>query len=220
MQKVCFGSMCILLAMAGAIRASVIDFETPPAGLVPNGSYIAGTAVSANADLTNQFENLGVIFTTVGGSPYAALIDLGSGHAVSGTNGIGTVDTSGNLDYTLDLDIFLVVPGTLTPAVTDSISIQGDEISIPGNVVFSAYDVNGNLVASGTDPDTPGGTYALSASGIHEFRLHSTSGTVAYDNLSFDVPTNPNTPSAVPEPTTVWISGLAGAAIFLWKRKS
>jgi len=220
MQKLGFGSLCMLLAMAGATRAAVIDFENPPAGLVPNGSYIAGTAVSANAELTNQFENLGAIFTTVGGSPFAALIDLGTGHAVSGTNGIGTVDKNGNLDYTLDLDIFLVVPGTLTPAVTDSISIQGDEISIPGNVVFSAYDVNGNLLGSGTLPDTPGGTYALSDPGIHEFRLHSTSGTVAYDNLSFDVPTNPNGASPVPEPTTVWFSGLAGAVIFMWKRKS
>jgi hypothetical protein len=220
MQKLCFGSLCVLLAMAGASRADVIDFENPPAGLVPNGSYIAGTAVSANAELTNQFENLGAIFTTVGGSPFAALIDLGAGHAVSGTNGIGTVDTNGNLDYTLDLDIFLVVPGTLTPAVTDAISIQGDEISIPGNVVFSAYDVNGNLVASGTQPDTPGGTYALSAAGIHEFRLHSTSGTVAYDNLSFDVPTNPDGASAVPEPATLWFSGVAGAVIIILKRRS
>jgi len=188
MQKLCFGSVLVLLAMAGLTRAGVIDFENPPAGLVPNGSYIAGSAVSANADLTNQFENLGAIFTTVGGSPYAALLNLGSGHAVSGTNGIGTVNTSGNLDYTLDLDIFLVVPGTLTAAVTDLISIHGDQMSIPGDVVFTAFDVNGNQLTSGTLPDTPGGTYSLSAAGIHEFRLHSTSGTVAYDDLSFDVP--------------------------------
>lgn len=65
-------------------------------------------------------------------------------------NGVGSVNAVGDVDYTLDIDIFLVVPGTTTAAVTDFISIQGDEEPIPGNVVFSAYDVNGILVASGT----------------------------------------------------------------------
>lgn len=120
----------------------------------------------------------------------AALINL-TGQAPSGVNGIGSVNTAGNVDYTQDLDIFLVMPGTTTPAVTDTISIQGHEEPIPGNVVFSACDVNGNVVASGIQADTAGGTYQLSAAGIHEFRLHSTSGTVAYDNLSFDTPSTP-----------------------------
>ncbi len=167
-------------------RAATITFDNPPSGLTPN-NFFQGAPVGASSQLTNQFENLGVIFSTFGGAPYAALIDL-TGQAPSGTNGIGAVKSSGNVDYTQDIDIFLVDPGTTTPAVTDFISIQGDEEPISGNVIFSAYDINRNLIASGTQPDTAGGVYSLSAPGIHEFRLHSETGTVAYDNLSFDLP--------------------------------
>lgn len=217
--KRCLG-IIVLITIAGVANgASLIDFEPPlPTGLVPNGSFIDGTAVAANAQVTNQFANLGIVLTTAGGAPYAALVDLGSGHAVSGTNGIGAVDASGNLDYALDIDIFLVVPGTNTPAVTDQISIRGDEIPIPGNVVFTAYDVNGNQVASGTQPDTAGGTYSLTAPGIHEFRLHSDSGTVAYDDLSFDVPTAiPST--GAPEPMSCALLGLGLGAVILRMRR-
>jgi len=137
-----------LIGLAAALRgSSLIDFEAPlPAGLTPN-NFIQGSLVVPTAELTNQYENLGVLFSTAGGAPYAALIDL-TGQAPSGVNGVGSVNAAGDVDYTLDIDIFLVVPGTTTPAVTDMISIQGDEEPIPGNVVFSAYDVNGNLIAS------------------------------------------------------------------------
>jgi hypothetical protein len=200
-----------LFGLAKLPGAALITFEAPlPAGLTPN-NFFQGSPVDPTAQLTNQYENLGVLFSTFGGAPYAALIDL-TGQAPSGVNGIGSVNSAGDVDYTQDLDIFLVVPGTIVPAVTDLISIQGDEDSIPGNVVFSAYDVNGNLLATNTLPDTPGGTYSLSAAGIHEFRLHSTSGTVAYDNLSFDTPAAPSTSSA-PEPGTTGLIALGIASI-------
>lgn len=202
----------LALALHGA---SLIDFEAPlPAGLTPN-NFIQGSPVVPTAELTNQYESLGVLFSSAGGAPFSALIDL-TGQAPSGVNGVGAVNTGGNVDYTVDIDIFLVVPGTTTPAVTDTISIQGDEIPIPGDVVFTAYDVNGNLIASGTQPDSAGGLYQLSAAGIHEFRLHSTSGTVAYDNLSFDTPAAPVTGSA-PEPGTTGLIAL-GISSLVWAR--
>ncbi len=211
--------LAFLMGFAALAHGGLITFEAPlPPGLVPNSSYVSGTAVDAAAEVTNQFEDLGIILGTVGGAPYAALIDLGTGHAVSGTNGIGPVSASGTLDYTLNLDIFLVVPGTTTPAVTDSISIQGDEMSIPGNVIFDAYDLNGNLIASGSAPDTPGGTYSLSAAGIHEFQIHSESGTVAYDNLSFDTP-GVQTTGTAPEPATYGLIGLGLAAMGFARRR-
>ena len=82
---------CVLtaLALAAISQAGSIDFENPPSGLVPNSSFFAGTSVDADAQLTNQFESLGAIFNTIAGSPYAALIDLGTGHATSGTNRAG-----------------------------------------------------------------------------------------------------------------------------------
>lgn len=199
-MKTSYASGLLLFGVAAVLRGTtLIDFEAPlPPGLTPN-NFIQGSPVDPTAQLTNQYENLGVLFSTAGGAPYAALINL-TGQAPSGVNGVGSVNAAGDVDYTLDLDIFLVVPGTTTPAVTDTISIQGDEEPIPGNVVFSAYDVDGNLVASGIQPDTAGGLYSLTAPGIHEFRLHSTSGTVAYDNLSFDTPT---ATSSAPEPGTI-----------------
>ena len=207
-----------VLVLAATCQAGTIDFDSPPTGLVPNSSFIEGTPVDTDAELTNQFENLGAIFSTVGGSPFAALVDLGLGHAPSGTNGIGAVNSSGDLDYALDTDIFLVVPGTLTPAVTDSISIQGDEIPSYGNVVFTAYDVNGNEIATNTIEDTGGNIFSLSVPGIHEFRLHSTHADVAYDNLVFDVPTAPPV-SGVPEPASVAFLALPLMGILVWKRK-
>ena len=199
----------LVLTGAGVRGATLIDFESPPGGLTPN-DYIQGSPVGASSELTNQYESLGVLFSTAGGAPYAALIDL-TGQAPSGVNGIGPVNSAGDVDYTQELDIFLVVPGTTTPAVTDMISIQGDEEPEPGNVFFSAYDVNGNLLASGVQPDTAGGTYELSAAGIHEFRIYSASGTVAYDNLSFDVPTGLS--ASAPEPGTSGLLILGIAAI-------
>jgi hypothetical protein len=212
-----------IFGIAGVVQgATLIDFESPPGGLTPN-NFFQGSPVVASAELTNQYQSVGVLFSTFGGAPYAALINL-TGQAPSGVNGIGAVNTAGNVDYTQDLDIFLVVPGTTTAAVTDSISIQGDLEPIPGNVIFSAYDVNGNLVASGTQPDSAGGLYALSAAGIHEFRLHSESGTVAYDNLMFDVPTA--VPSAsTPEPGSsgllaMGIGALAGLRAFFTRKRT
>jgi hypothetical protein len=219
MRPIHIQSVLAVLVLAGTCHAGSIDFDSPPAGLVPNPSFIDGTPVSADAELTDQFENLGAIFSTVGGSPFAALVDLGAGHAVSGTNGIGAVDAAGDLDYALDTDIFLVVPGTLTPAVTDSISIQGDEIPSFGDVIFTAYDINGNELATGTVEDTGGNTFSLSAPGIHEFQLHSTHGDVAYDNLVFDVPTAPAPPvSGVPEPASLGFLALPLMAVAAWKR--
>jgi alpha-D-ribose 1-methylphosphonate 5-triphosphate synthase subunit PhnH len=200
--------------------AATITFDNPPAGLTPN-YFIQGSPVGASSELTNQFQNSGAIFSTFGGASYAALVDL-TGQAPSGTNGIGGVNSSGNLDYTQDMDIFLVIPGTTTPAVTDFVSIQGDEIPIAGNVIFSAYDLNGNLLASGTQPDSAGGTYALSAPGIHEFRLHSESGTVAYDNLSYDGPITPSAWSvSLTGQFTHFVQGTTTASFgtrFMWSR--
>jgi hypothetical protein len=219
MRSIHIQSVLAVLVLAATCQAGSIDFDSPPTGLVPNPSFIDGTPVSADAELTNQFENLGAIFSTVGGAPFAALVDLGVGHAPSGANGIGAVNASGDLDYGLDIDIFLVVPGTLTPAVTDSISIQGDEIPSFGNVIFTAYDVNGIAIATNTIEDTGGNIFSLSVPGIHEFSLHSTHSDVAYDNLVFDVPTAPTPVSGVPEPAYIGFLALPLMGLLAWKRK-
>ena len=214
MKKTTMVSGLLLLAFASCAQGSfttLIDFEAPlPPGLVPN-TFFQLSAVNPNSELTNQYENLGVLFSTYGGAPYAVLVDL-TGQAPSGVNGIGPANSSGELDYTQSLDVILVQPGTLIPAVTDGISIQGDLEPVAGNVNFSAYDINGNLLTSGSAPDTAGGLYQLSAPGIHEFRISSESGTVAYDNLSLDTPTAVTATTPEPETTGSFALGIAALA--------
>jgi hypothetical protein len=222
LRKHGIGCVLSLFGIAAMAQGALITFDSPPAGLTVN-NFIQGSAVVSTSEITNQFESLGVILSSatsnvigeLPAAPYAVLVNL-TGQAPSGTNGIGAANSSNILDYTEDTDIFLVVPGTTTPAVTDSISIQGDEIPLPGTVTFTAYDINGNQIDSGSAPDTAGGTYALSIAGIHEFRIHSSSGTVAYDNLSFDTPAAPTSGGgSVPEPATFGLIGSGISALVL-----
>jgi hypothetical protein len=211
-----------LFGVAAMVRGdTLIDFESPlPGGLVPNGSFISGSAVAADAQLTNQYQSLGVLFSTVGGAPYAALIALGVGHAVSGTNGIGAVNAGGGLSYGTALDITFVMPGTSDAAVANQVSLQGDLQAIGGLVFFSAYDSLGNLITSGSLDDTAAATYQLTGTGIHEFQIYSASATVAYDNLAFGPLSPVETAGSVPEPATFGMvaMGIVAAASLRLKR--
>jgi hypothetical protein len=71
--------------VAGQARAElmVIDFE----GLSAM-TFISGNPIPPSAQLSDTFLfTHGVRFSS--GSPYVAVVDLGVGHATSGTNGIG-----------------------------------------------------------------------------------------------------------------------------------
>ncbi len=215
------GIIFACVAMAGGAWAGTIDFDTSlPAGLTPNSSFIPGTGVDAAAQITNQFESVGALFSTTGGAGYAALVNLGAGHATSGANGVAPVASTNTISYGSVLDILLVVPGTLTPAVTDSISIRGDHDPSGGQVFFSAYDLLGNLIVSGQAQDTGGNTFSLSAAGIHEFRVQSGNADVAYDDLTFDVPVTQVTTSGTPEPATWGMMGLAAIAGLAIRRRA
>jgi hypothetical protein len=154
-----------------------------------------------------------VSFTAAPG--YVALVLLGAGHATSGVNGIGGVGASGLLDYS-PFEVTLSMPGdSETPGVTDFVSIRGDQIAIPGIATLEAYGIAGNLLGSMTTDDVNGGlTLSLSLPGIHSIRVSDTSGTVAFDDLGFDAPTA----AAVPEPGSLPLLGLAGAALLTLRR--
>jgi hypothetical protein len=221
-NKMHVGLIAVFGAAAMLRGDTLIDFEAPlPGGLVPNGSFISGSAVSADAQLTNQYQDLGVLFSTIGGAPYAALIGLGAGHAVSGTNGIGAVNAGGGLSYGQVLDIIFVMPGTSDAAVTDQVSLQGDLQAIGGLVFFSAYDALGNLITSSSLDDTAAATYQLTGAGIHEFQIYSASATVAYDNLAFGPLSPADIGGSVPEPATFGLVaiGIVGAASMRLKRR-
>src|SRR5690348_8166053 len=81
------------LFIANCAADTVINFEPPlPSGLAAM-SFWEDTPVVSQARITNQYGNLGILMKNV------ALVNLGSGQATSGTNGIAPISSSGTIDY-------------------------------------------------------------------------------------------------------------------------
>ena len=161
---------------------TVINFE----GL-SSVSGPSGTTIPEEAQLGNQLaESHGVVFSTVGGSPYVVVAKLGLDHAASGTNGIGGASSAGRISYPSGVRIKFV--NTEDPkflAVTDSVSVKMDQYVEAGDVTITAYGASGELLGSETEPDTLGQTLRIDAEGIHSVVLTSSGGSVAWDDLSF-----------------------------------
>src|SRR5689334_7480601 len=111
-------------------------------------SFFAGTPVPSESVLTNQYADLGVVFTN------AAVVALGNGHATSTPNGIGGISPTGTLTYSshypqIEVAFFL---GGAT-AVTDFVSIRGDLSGGGPTATLYAYDVDGNQIGFSTQTD-------------------------------------------------------------------
>ena len=93
-------------ALSGSGNATtILSFEGPlPPGLVAT-SYLQGTAVPNAARVTDQYLSTGLVISG------AALVNLGVGHAPSGTNGLAGIDGNGNLDYDSPLTFSFFMPG-------------------------------------------------------------------------------------------------------------
>jgi len=165
--------------------AGMITFECISS--VTAMSYLDETPVPLDARLSTQLQmSHGVTFGSVAG--YVALVRLGSGHATSPPNGIGGVDASNLLEYDSPIVITFTMPGSpSTPAVTDFISIRGDQIAAAGSATMEAFDVSGALIGSVTAADVTGGlTLSLSIPNIHSVRLTQTQQSdIAFDDLTF-----------------------------------
>ena len=196
-------------------KADTLNFDSLAAMVGP-----VGTPVPASARLSNQLLNSGVRFSS--GSDFVAVVGLGSGHATSGLNGIGGVNSAGQLSYFIPIRVTFFLPSDPSiQAVTDFVSIRGDMFPLMGTLTLQAFDLNGNLLGSVTEPDSIGTTLSLSVAGIHSIRLSQSSGTVAFDDLSFNplAAAGPTTP--VSEPTTMLLlgTGLAGIAGMIKQRR-
>jgi hypothetical protein len=201
---------------------TTIDFDPPPApGDLPAGlsamSNSPGSPVPSNAQLSNQYEGDGVLFSS--SDPFVAVVDVGSSVA-SPPNGIGGVTSTGLLSYADPITFTFVVPGTTTPGVTSSFAITADSDGISSQfATVSTFDSNGNLIQRQTLTDVGGETWSLSGGGIHTalFQFPTTSagdpttgsafgsGTgIALDQLTFGAITPASGPSAVPLPRADW----------------
>jgi hypothetical protein len=195
-----------------AHAATVITFEEAPNGLTAMVNA-PGTVVPLASQLTNQYlASSGVSFTSLAG--YAALVNHGAGNpSASIPNIIGGTTSDGRLNYNDAITIsFFDIANTSVKAVTDSFKIQGDWVPLgTGQVFATAFDADGNLLASTSDTDNKvfgvsGPVLQFSIAGIHSVVISGNNGTVGFDQLEY------GTLTAVPEPGT-WALLAVGLAL-------
>ena len=155
-----------------------------------------GSAVPGSSMLSNQLAGVsGCVFRSEGGAPFVAVVNLGSNHATSGTNGIGSVSSGGSLSYSAPIRITFVQPSAPSqPAIIDFVSIKNDLHPFgSGSVTLQAFGLDGTLLASASQVDDHVFTLSVTNPGIHSVLLSEVSGTVAYDDLTLIFPTAQST---------------------------
>jgi len=184
-SEVAVGVLALLVA-AGPVAADVVTINFDDLPGMPN---TPGDTIPTQSQLSDHFANLGVLFSS--GESFVAVVDLGQGHATSGTNGIGGSRPPGILTYdaAYPIEITFVDPeNPYNPAVTNFVSVRGDFFGSGKNVTLSAYDLNGQFITSTTVPDSGGVTLSITTPGIHFVRFVGTTDEdgVALDDLRFN----------------------------------
>jgi len=190
---------------------------------LPSTSLLSGTP-PANTVLTDDFAADGIIFGKAGTSAGVAVTNHPSGVAF-GSNAIAGLNAAGDLVFALSADIFFnfVLPGTTTPAVTDSVSFTIGDIGGDLDIFdVRAFDLNNQLLFSQNVSDNSFFPVTINAAGINRVEVdfdNTSSAGYGLDNLSFNTPV-PIVVS-VPEPNSLlglFAIGTLGAASTL-KRK-
>jgi hypothetical protein len=206
------------LCFSAAEATLVLDFESPLPGSLAPMSYLQGTPVPASARVTDQYLDLGIVIDS------AALVQLGSGHAASGLNGLGGIDGSGNLDYDTPVSFTFFLPGGGAPATINYFAYSPDLAGGSGNIItITAYDQVGSVVgqASFTESGSFPVSSPLSISGIGPFHrvtidqtlFNTYSGGIGIDLVTY------GDPLAVPEPATLALLGLGLAGLGFLRRR-
>ena len=175
--------VALALALQATAQPILLTFEDFPAM-----SNSPGASIPAASRLSDFYlATHGVRFFS--GSPFVAVVNHGA-NTPSGTNILGGSTLGGQLTYqsTFPVQAAFFDPTGTVQYVVSTVSIRGDLQPIPGNKTLEAYDVNGNLLGSDTQPDSNPAPLAVSAAGIHRIRMFSQSATVGFDDLRFDTP--------------------------------
>jgi hypothetical protein len=182
LRGVAIGGVLALASNATA-QPILLTFEDFPAM-----SNSPGASIPAASRLSDFYlATHGVRFSS--GSAFVAVVNHGF-NTPSGKNILGGSTLDGRLTYQSTFPVgaaFFDPTGSVKYVVT-AVSVRGDLQPIPGSKTLEAYDVNGNLLGSDTQPDSNPAPLAVSAAGIHRIRMFSQSATVGFDDLRFDTP--------------------------------
>jgi hypothetical protein len=191
--------------------AATINFD-----LLPASTVVSGVPDIPGSVLTNQLNGQGVIFGLSGVSAGVAVVDLTPFNEISAPNSIVGLDNAGEIPEFASADIYFqfVVPGTLNPGVTGSVSFYvGDDCCDTDSMNVYAYGFDGTLLDTQSLSGTTWQFYSFTAPGIHRIVVENTSphtAGYALDDLTFNDPT-----SAVPEPAAQYTTGAGMVAVLV-----
>jgi hypothetical protein len=204
-------TLCVsALACYGTVAsaATTLNFES-----LAGNSYVNGSPVASASRLSDQLiATHGVRFTSSGG--FASVVDLGIGHAVSGSIGLAGSTADGRVSYanTDSIEISFWNPANTSQRFeTDSVSLRGDLWGSGQTISLKAFDRNGNFLAQVSAVDSGGTLLSISAVGIHSVIFSGVadpvSGGVGIDDLSFGALTIPAPSMLLPTVGgLIWIS--------------
>ena len=209
MKSIIVAAIASFAPLAAFASPTVIDFED-----LVGMTFFVGNPVPPASQLSDHYLNtFGIRFSS--GDPYVAVVAMGLGHATSGVNGLAGTDGNGLNTGAVPIDAAFFDPSnTTTKAVTDFVSLRGDLWGGGSPISLIAYDLDGNVIASDTQPDTGGATLSVSIPGIHSVR-YINNGSVGIDDFTFNEPIA----VAVPEPSTfaLMLLALAGVGSSRWR---
>jgi hypothetical protein len=180
----------ISLIIGNAAQAVVLDFEGLPTTTLP------ATIPLPESVITNNFISEGVIFGKPGVSAGVAVVPIGFGLGdLNAGNTIVGLDQFGNIPPIVIGDIFFnfVLPNTLTPAQTDTVSFSigngGGDIDI---FEIRAFNLNNELIQTQNFSNEAAFPVLINVPGINRVEVDFT-GEFGYslNNLAFNTPTNP-----------------------------
>lgn len=192
-------SILISLVIANSAQAVLLDFEGIPT------SDFTSTVPLPESVLTNNFISEGVIFGNPAVSAGVAVVPTGFGLDPSAGNTIIGLDQFGNIPPIATGDIFFnfVLPNTLTPAETNSVSFSigngGGDIDI---FEIRAFNLNNDLIQTQSFSNSAAFPVLIDLPGINRVEVDFT-GEFGYslNDLFFNTPTT--TVTAVPESSSL-----------------